>query len=356
MMMLNQCQPPSTATRMLGPVKPKRSAHKIKMPSGFVPGRFNVICGRGKLCTSSPGNMYLRSLVDQNLTAYSMARNKAEKSAIVSSIIYQVREVCPFGAFVKQEDDSDEWWEVDDSFAREKIGCIIRDILHIQYKSSTKAKSERKRTTEPCSDKAAKRKKTTAAAKPRRASSSNDSTKRSQKRNRQGQATISKQNSSPPIVRSLGSASSSDPAICQSMIPLSRTVTSDTTHPFFTNVQSCDGGISMMTPFDSFSSLRAISSEGFNNMMMRSPMFNGFQTTGTGTNVVSPMNSLWSSSSSEQVHQQQGCGADAWAQQTTVSLLQDALGIIDKDDLGCDTEDFPDDLSDIFEDDTPSSW
>jgi hypothetical protein len=77
-----------------------------------------------------------------------MAKDKAEKSAIVSAIVNCVRETSPDGAFVKEEDKNGEWWEVDDSFAREKIGCIFRDILHTQYRSSTKAKQARKKTLE----------------------------------------------------------------------------------------------------------------------------------------------------------------------------------------------------------------
>jgi hypothetical protein len=44
----------------------------------------------------------------------------------------------PYGTFVKKEQG--RFWEVDESVAREKIGCILRDWLHTQYKSSTKAK------------------------------------------------------------------------------------------------------------------------------------------------------------------------------------------------------------------------
>jgi hypothetical protein len=37
-----------------------------------------------------------------------------------------------------------QWWHVDDAFAREKIGGLFRDALHIQYRSSTKSKIARK--------------------------------------------------------------------------------------------------------------------------------------------------------------------------------------------------------------------
>ena len=120
------------------------SKHKNKLPSDFLPGKYTVLCGRGKVCSSSPGNKYLRSLVNSHLDPYSKAKNKVEKSNIVSAIIDAVREKAPIGAFVKQDRDG-TWWEVEDTFAREKIGCIFRDILHTQYRSSTKAKFARKK-------------------------------------------------------------------------------------------------------------------------------------------------------------------------------------------------------------------
>ena len=157
----------NTTTGVIQPPTPKRIAHKTKLPSSFEPGPYTVICGRGKLCTESPGNVYLRGLVKDFLEPYSQAQNKKAKSKIVSSIITMVREQNGrtddhledgvSGAFVKQsdataddasssstsDDCTKEWWEVDESFAREKIGCMFRDLLHTQYRSSTKAKHAR---------------------------------------------------------------------------------------------------------------------------------------------------------------------------------------------------------------------
>jgi hypothetical protein len=45
--------------------------------------------------------------------------------------------------FVKYEDG--RWWQLDDSFAREKIGGLFRDVLHIKYRSSNKSKVARKK-------------------------------------------------------------------------------------------------------------------------------------------------------------------------------------------------------------------
>jgi hypothetical protein len=96
------------------------------------------------MCTASKGNRYLRFLVNNFRHPYSEARNKVQKSAIVSTIIDKVKQASPkSGGFIKYEDGN--WWEVDDAFAREKIGGLFRDFLHTQYRSSTKAKLARRK-------------------------------------------------------------------------------------------------------------------------------------------------------------------------------------------------------------------
>jgi hypothetical protein len=126
---------------------PKRPSNKTRLPEDFVPGKYTVICGRGKPSTASSGNQHLRSLLNVHLLSYSQAKNKMVKSSIVSSIVNAIRKVSPEGSFVKQ-DNNGHWWEVAESFAREKIGCIFRDILHTQYRSSTKAKLARRHARE----------------------------------------------------------------------------------------------------------------------------------------------------------------------------------------------------------------
>jgi hypothetical protein len=117
---------------------PRKQNEQGLLPPSFMPNEFSVICGRGKVNSSSPGNRRLKAIAGSYLDQYSRAKTKADKSGIVSNIIERVREATPYGAFVKKEQG--RFWEVDESVAREKIGCILRDWLHTQYKSSTKAK------------------------------------------------------------------------------------------------------------------------------------------------------------------------------------------------------------------------
>ena len=115
----------------------------ILLPKEFVPGQNSVICGRGKVCSSAPGNRRLKKILDAYLKPYSECKSKLEKSSIVSTIVNMVKQSSPVGAFVKFEKGL--WYEVEDSVAREKIGCMFRDALPSQYRSSTKAKLARRR-------------------------------------------------------------------------------------------------------------------------------------------------------------------------------------------------------------------
>ena len=129
----------------------KRTAKKIPLP-GFIPGDKTVVCGRGRLCQQSPGNVFLKSLVRDYLKPYSQATTKIDKSTIVSSILNTAKNVAyPKPAFVKADEDN-VFWQVDDAYAREKIGCMFRDILYPQYRSSNKAKNARKKKLQPVTE------------------------------------------------------------------------------------------------------------------------------------------------------------------------------------------------------------
>jgi hypothetical protein len=126
------------------PSAPIRMTRRTPLSVDFCPGKYSVLCGRGKICSTSSGNRRLNNMVKHFVKPYSEAKTKFEKSNIVSAIIATIRQACPpGGGFVKFEEG--EWWEVDDSFAREKIGCLFRDCLHSQYRSSNRAKLSRRK-------------------------------------------------------------------------------------------------------------------------------------------------------------------------------------------------------------------
>ncbi|KAI2505495.1 adenylyl/guanylyl cyclase [Fragilaria crotonensis] len=139
------------ASKPDGPQSPIDAGNR-DLPALFSPGEYDVVCGKGKTCFLHPGNRRFRKLVAKFLDRYSEATTKLEKSAIVSSIIQTVRSQSPDGGFIKLDPATGMWQEVGDHLAREKVGQTIRDALHSNYKSSTKAKKERRQAEQAKAD------------------------------------------------------------------------------------------------------------------------------------------------------------------------------------------------------------
>jgi hypothetical protein len=118
---------------------------KTRLPDNFTPSPYTVLIGRGKACAEALGNKRLKVIVSTYLDEYSNAPNRISRSIIVSKIVDIFREACPVGSFVKKEDEA--WWEVSDLVARERVGSMLRDSLHEQYKSSSKSKLARRQTS-----------------------------------------------------------------------------------------------------------------------------------------------------------------------------------------------------------------
>ena len=107
------------------------------------PGEMDVILGRGQLVRIHPGNQRFRKIVRNHYDAYSNATSKPNKGLVVSRIIDMVRGM-KGGDFVRLNPDTGSYDKVSERLAREKVGQTLRDVLHMKYSSSTKAKKRRK--------------------------------------------------------------------------------------------------------------------------------------------------------------------------------------------------------------------
>lgn len=122
--------------------KPKQKAY---LPPHFVPGEYDVICGRGKECYNHTGNRRFRITIDMSLRKYSEAETKLQKSLIVMSIVDMFRSNSALGGgFVRQDAKSKVWYEIGDEAAREKVGQTIRETL-VQQDPEKRAKKRFKR-------------------------------------------------------------------------------------------------------------------------------------------------------------------------------------------------------------------
>ena len=112
--------------------------------SSIVPSRFDVIVGRGKFCTSHPGNIDFKRIIQSHLDVYANAPSKLDKSIVVSSIIEMVRTQSPLnGGFLKRT-RTGEFRIVSDRVAREKVGQALRDSLQSRYLSSSGTRRQRR--------------------------------------------------------------------------------------------------------------------------------------------------------------------------------------------------------------------
>ena len=66
--------------------------------------------------------------------------SRAQKTAIVTDVVRLVRSQSPGGGFVKFDKDRQQWFEVGDHAARERVGQAFRDLLHDRYESSSASK------------------------------------------------------------------------------------------------------------------------------------------------------------------------------------------------------------------------
>ena len=116
----------------------------LLLPSDFSPSHFDVVVGTGREAKQHCGNKAFQRILQRDyLKIYSKAETKLEKTMIISEIVATIRERSPAKAgFVKRINET--WYQVEDTIAREKISQSLRNLLHEQYRSSVKAKRERR--------------------------------------------------------------------------------------------------------------------------------------------------------------------------------------------------------------------
>jgi len=113
------------------------------LPDTWAPGEHEIIIGRGKKVFDHAGNAKLRGLVKPHLEGYALAKNRAAKTAIISTIYKQIRADSSIG-FVKKRSGSkrNSYYKVEETTAKTAIAQCFRDFLADGYKSSKKYKQK----------------------------------------------------------------------------------------------------------------------------------------------------------------------------------------------------------------------
>lgn len=100
----------------------------VQVPFDYVPTDMDICSGRGKAFWNHAGNVAFRNLIQAQVLDYIKAPSKADKTAMVVSIVDDLRQKgCKF---LKQETDANGatfWYDIGDALAREKVGHSLRD-------------------------------------------------------------------------------------------------------------------------------------------------------------------------------------------------------------------------------------
>uniref|UniRef100_A0A7S1YD18 DUF6824 domain-containing protein n=1 Tax=Grammatophora oceanica TaxID=210454 RepID=A0A7S1YD18_9STRA len=111
------------------------------MKSTTQPGKLDILLGRQKDIIAHCGNRRLRRLVDMHVDTYIAHQTRTAKTRMVVGIVAGIQEAG--GTFLKRLDpDSNEWTEVDDKAAREKVGHLFRDACSLLKKKNAKEKEK----------------------------------------------------------------------------------------------------------------------------------------------------------------------------------------------------------------------
>jgi hypothetical protein len=117
-----------------------RASHQNKpetpMADGYVPSDSDVCCGRGKQHWNATGNVNFRKVIRASVARYMQGPLKTDKTAVVVSVVDEIRR--QGGRFLKQQQKDGSngcWYDIGDAAARDKVGHSLRD------KSTTSAKS-----------------------------------------------------------------------------------------------------------------------------------------------------------------------------------------------------------------------
>lgn len=94
----------------------------------YMPGPWNVVCGRGKNWHEYVSNRRFRIIVANHLFQYFETISRKRKSQVIGTIVETVLN-SPGGSFVRKDPVSGMWYTLSRKEAREKVSHCLRDCL-----------------------------------------------------------------------------------------------------------------------------------------------------------------------------------------------------------------------------------
>ena len=95
-----------------------------------LPGKCDVLLGRGRPLQEHPGNQRFRTLVDSYVEQYESSKKRKEKTELTELVLETIQR--EGGRFVQMEEGSNGskssglWYEVSDAVARDKVSHAFR--------------------------------------------------------------------------------------------------------------------------------------------------------------------------------------------------------------------------------------
>jgi len=107
----------------------------------IVPERFDILCGRAKVSYNHIGNRRFRVIIQMNRERYQTSIARDDKTCIIYEIVKMIRSC---GRFLKLNTDTNQFYDVGDDFAREKVSHALRSA-----KAPKREKAPKKRNCAP---------------------------------------------------------------------------------------------------------------------------------------------------------------------------------------------------------------
>mmetsp|Transcript_41997 Transcript_41997/g.46914 ORF Transcript_41997/g.46914 Transcript_41997/m.46914 type:complete len:244 (-) Transcript_41997:246-977(-) len=118
-----------TNTQRIASNKKEMSSRKLLLTE---PMETDVLCGRGNVYASRPGNKAFQNIIRDNVQAYSEAKGRLEKVDIVDKVMNQIQHS---GArIVKIDSTTKQWYKLSDVEAHQKCGHCLRDTIRLHGK------------------------------------------------------------------------------------------------------------------------------------------------------------------------------------------------------------------------------
>ena len=111
--------------RPFGGVGGNAADNEMTIGAAYVPSDNDVLCGKGTKYYNHTGTKRFRMLIAKHLDMYLSLERKREKDMLFRKIAGGIRDVG--GLFLRKDDQTDDWIDIGDKMARQKVRFALRD-------------------------------------------------------------------------------------------------------------------------------------------------------------------------------------------------------------------------------------